>query len=64
MFNMQLCSSGKASIVKGDRFSKGQYPQNDIERDQMKAVPYSLVVSILMYAQICTDPYIAFLVSL
>ena len=25
-FNMQLCSSGKAPIVKGDRFSKGQYP--------------------------------------
>ena len=64
MFNMQLCSSGKASIVKGDRFNKGQYPQNDIERDQMKAVPYSLVVCSLMHAQICTYPYIAFLVSL
>ena len=25
-FNMQSCSSGKASIVKGDRFSKGQCP--------------------------------------
>ena len=25
-FNMQLCSSGKAQIVKDDRFSKGQCP--------------------------------------
>ena len=25
-FNMQSCSYGKASIVKGDRFFKGQYP--------------------------------------
>ena len=25
-FNMQSCSSGKALIVKGDRFSKGQCP--------------------------------------
>ena len=25
-FNMQLCSFGRAPIVKGDRFSKGQYP--------------------------------------
>ena len=25
-FNMQLCSSGKAPIVKDDRFSKGQCP--------------------------------------
>ena len=30
---MQLCSSGKAPIVKGARFSKGQCLQNDIERD-------------------------------
>ena len=32
-FNMQSYSLGKAPIVKGDRFSKGQCPQNDIERD-------------------------------
>ena len=25
-FNMQSCSSGKAPIVKDDRFSKGQCP--------------------------------------
>ena len=62
--NMQLCSFGEALIVKGDRFSKGQCPQNDIERDQMKEVPYSLVVSGLMYAQVCTHPNIAFVVSL
>ena len=33
-FNMQLCSSDKTPIVKGDRFAKGQCPYNDIERDQ------------------------------
>ena len=43
-FNMQSCNSGKTPIVKGDRFSKGQCPQNDIERDKMKAVPYSSIV--------------------
>ena len=32
-FNMQSCSSGKTLIVKGDRFYKGQCPQNDIKRD-------------------------------
>ena len=26
MFNMQSCSSSKTPIVKGDRFSKCQYP--------------------------------------
>ena len=49
-FNMQSCSSSKTLIVKSDRFSKGKCPQNDIERDQMKVVPYSLVVGSLMYA--------------
>ena len=63
-FNMQSCSSGKALIVKGDRFSKGQCPQNDIERDQMKVVPYSSVMGSLIYAQVCTRLDIAFIVGL
>ena len=29
----------------------------------MKAIPYSLVVGSLMYAQVCTRPHIAFVVS-
>ena len=64
MFNMQSCSSGKAPIVKGDRFSKGQCSQNDIERDYMKAISYSLVVGSLMYVQVCTRPNIAFVVGM
>ena len=61
---MHSCSFGKTPIVKGDRFSKGQCPQNDIERDQMKAIPYSSVVGSLMYAQVCTRLDIAFVVSM
>ena len=61
--NMQSCSSSKTPIVKGNKFFKGQCPQNYIERDHMKAVPYSLVVASLMYAQICTCPDIAFIVG-
>ena len=60
---MQSCSSSKTPIVKGDRFFKGQWPHNDIERDHMKAFPYSSVVGSLMYAQVCTCPDIAFIVS-
>ena len=62
-FNTRLCSSGKTPIVKGDRFSKGQCPHNDIERDKMKVVPYSSVVSSLMYVQVCTRLDIAFIVG-
>ena len=63
MFNIQSCSSSKAPIVKGDRFFKGQCPQNDIERNQMKSVPYSSVVGILMYAQVCTCPILLLLLT-
>ena len=31
-FNMQNCSASVALIVKGDRFSKFQCPQNNLER--------------------------------
>ena len=36
---------------------------NDIERDQMKSVPYSSVVGSLMYAQVCTHPDISFVIG-
>ena len=62
-FNMQSYYSGKAPIVKGDRFSKGKCPQNDIERYKKNAISYSSVVGSLMYAQACTRPDIAFFVS-
>ena len=61
---MQSCSSSKALIVKGDRFSKGQCPHNDIKRDQMKSVSYSSVMGNLMYVQVCTRPDIAFVVGM
>ena len=53
MFNLQPYSYGQAPILNGDRLSKGQCPQNDIERDKMKAIPYSSVVGNLMYSQVC-----------
>ena len=45
------------------RFNIQLCSYNDIERDQMTAVSYSSVVDNLMYAQVCTRPDIAFVVS-
>ena len=63
-FNMQSCSPGKALIVKGAKFSRGQCPQNDDERDQIKIVSYASVIGSLMYSLVCTHPDIAFVVGL
>ena len=62
-FNMQSCSPGKAPIVKGDKLSRDQCPQNESEKENMKIVPYSSVVGSLMYAQVCTRLDIAFVVG-
>uniref|UniRef100_A0A2N9I6P9 CCHC-type domain-containing protein n=1 Tax=Fagus sylvatica TaxID=28930 RepID=A0A2N9I6P9_FAGSY len=43
-----------APIVKGDRFNLNQCPKNDLEREQMKNIPYASAVGSLMYAQVCT----------
>ncbi|KAL6311085.1 hypothetical protein AAG906_021200 [Vitis piasezkii] len=41
-----------------------QCPKNDLEREQMKNIPYASAVGSLMYAQVCTRPDIAFAVGM
>ncbi|KAI3796687.1 hypothetical protein L1987_39366 [Smallanthus sonchifolius] len=59
-YNMQHCSSFVALVVKGDVFSSFQCPKTDVEKDQMRMIPYASVVGSVMYAQICTRPDIAY----
>ncbi|KAL6340144.1 hypothetical protein AAG906_040580 [Vitis piasezkii] len=63
-FNMQSCSSGIAPILKGDKLSKMQCPSNNMEREQMKKIPYASAVGSLMYTQTCTRSYINFVVGM
>ena len=51
-------------IAKGDKFSLKQCPQNDLEKDAMKDIPYASVVGSLMYAKVCTRPDIAFITGM
>ena len=59
-FSMHKCSPSPAPIVKGDRYSDFQCPRNQYEIDQMKVVPYALVVGSLQYAQVWMCPNLAF----
>ena len=63
-YGMHVSKPTPAPIVKGDCFGKFQYPKNQYETDQMKAVPYASAVRSLQYAQVCTRPDIAFVTGI
>ena len=63
-FRMKDCSPSIAPIVKDDRFNLNQCPKNDLERNQMKNIPYGSAVGSLMYAQVCTRPDITFAIGM
>ncbi|XP_042494332.1 secreted RxLR effector protein 161-like [Macadamia integrifolia] len=56
--------SGVSPIIKGGKFNLNQCPKNDLERAQMKDIPYSSTVESLMYAMTCTHPDINFVVGM
>ncbi|XP_047260669.1 secreted RxLR effector protein 161-like, partial [Capsicum annuum] len=60
---MEKYSSSLVSIQKGDKFSLNQFSKNDLERKQIKDIPYASIVGSLMYAQTCTRPDISFAVD-
>ena len=63
-FNMHNCSSTRAPIVKGDKFSKVHCPQNDDKGEEMRTIPYSSLMGGLMYVQVCIRLDIAFVVGM
>ncbi|XP_073045794.1 secreted RxLR effector protein 161-like [Primulina eburnea] len=63
-YRMKDCSPSIAPVVKGDKFNLRQCPKNDLEREQMKNIPYASAARSLMYAQVCTRPDIAFVVGM
>ena len=63
-FQMQNCSTISCLIIKGDKLSQDQCPQNDLEQHKMKTIPYDSVVGSVMYVQIYTCPNISFAVGM
>ena len=47
----------------GDKLSPLQCLKNDLQKKQMKDIPYTSAVESLMYAQICTRPDIAYTID-
>ena len=51
------------SLLGHFKLSKMQCPKNEEEKEEMSKVPYLSIVGSLMYAMICTKPYIAYVVG-
>ncbi|XP_070017841.1 secreted RxLR effector protein 161-like [Nicotiana sylvestris] len=64
IFGMKKCSPIAAPIIKGDKLSLKQCPQNALEKAKIKDIPYASLVGSLMYAQVSTRPDIAFAVGM
>jgi hypothetical protein len=58
---MHKSNATPAPIVKGESFGEYQCSKNQYEIDQIKAIPYTLAVGSLQYAQVCTRPDLAFI---
>lgn len=63
-FNMNDREAYVASIIKSNRFCKGQLLENALEQEQIKSVLYESTVGSLMYAQVYTHPYICLAIKL
>ena len=63
-FHMKNCSPSIALIIKGGKFSLSQCPSNDLEKKNMKNIPYASIVESLMYVQVCTRLDITYAVGM
>src|SRR4030067_2016190 len=62
-FNMQNCKPAKVPVIKCDKFSMDQCHRNEVERAEMNDKLFASTLESLMYAQVCTRLYIAFIVG-
>ena len=58
-FNMNEAKLVSTPLGSHFKLSKEQSPKTEEERDHMSKVPYASTIVSLMYAMVCTRPYIA-----
>ena len=54
---------GMKNCSKRDKLNLLQCPKNDLQKEQMKDIPYASAVGSLMYDQVCTCPDIAYTIK-
>ena len=58
-FNMNEAKPVSTLLGSHFKLSKEQSPKTEEEMDHMSKVPYASTIGSLMYAMVCTRPYIA-----
>ena len=58
-FNMKNSKPVSTPLVGHVKLSKRLCPSTEKEKGEMSVIPYSSVVGSLMYAMVCTRPYIS-----
>jgi hypothetical protein len=61
---MHKCNPTSAPIVKDIRFENFQCSRNQYEINEMKTILYAFVIGSLIYAQIYTCLYLAFVIRM
>jgi hypothetical protein len=59
-FNMEEVKKGILPISHGIHLSKTRCPLTTDEREHMSRIPYASTIRSIMYAMICTRPYISY----
>lgn len=62
-YGMDDCKTSKIPIDPGLKLSKCNSPHSDIEKDEMKDIPYKQLIGSLMYVALATRPDILFAVT-
>jgi hypothetical protein len=63
-YNMHKCSTTLVPLMKDDKLETFQSLKNQLEINEIKLIPYVSAVGIIMYAQVCTRPDLAFVIGL
>ena len=63
-YGMKNYKLGDAPIVKRDKFSLSQCLKNDYKEKKMQKIPYVSAIRRLMYAQVCMQPNILYIIGM
>lgn len=64
MFGKKNCKASGTILTKEDKFYLEECSKTNCEVKEMQKISYALVVGILIYAQVCTCPYIAHIIAI